>query len=193
LSYSILGQRISPRIAACVALIVSGFLVGVEGETEEAAAALKAAHGRAVDSHWSALGALFGIASAGFVATFGVLLSSSMPVVDGEPLKLFFYNNVNACLMFLPILLVDGELSVLVSNKALLTSQEFLVNGLLKARQILSFLIVVCHRLLAGWSFCVCYRHHYDPANKADISANPQRAGYSQERYSSHAVFLRLG
>ena len=38
-----------------------------------------------------------------------------MPAVDGNIWALTFYNNLNACALFLPLMLVTGELPVIAS------------------------------------------------------------------------------
>ena len=38
-----------------------------------------------------------------------------MPAVEGNIWALTFYNNLNACALFLPLMLVSGELPVIAS------------------------------------------------------------------------------
>lgn len=48
-----------------------------------------------------------------------------MPAVDGNIWSLTFYNNVNACALFLPMMILFGEVPVIVSFEHLSRSENF--------------------------------------------------------------------
>jgi len=89
LSRTILGVPTSTRTMTCLGVVVLGFLVGSEGEMD-----------------FSFMGTLFGIFSSLFVSLNSIYTKKTLPAVDDDHWKLTFYNNVNACFLFLPIIVV---------------------------------------------------------------------------------------
>ena len=47
-----------------------------------------------------------------------------MPAVDGNIWSLTFYNNVNACALFIPMMILFGEVPVIVSFEHLSRSEN---------------------------------------------------------------------
>lgn len=55
------------------------------------------------------MGVFFGVMASACVALNSIFTKKVLPVVDNNIWRLTFYNNVNACFLFLPLMLVFGE------------------------------------------------------------------------------------
>ena len=91
-TFLLLGERTSLRVCLTLLIVILGFYIGIEGELE-----------------FSLLGTLFGVASSCFVSLNAIYTKKTMPLVDGDKWKLSWYNNVNASIGFLPLMLIAGE------------------------------------------------------------------------------------
>eukprot|EP00064_Thunnus_orientalis_P012790 superscaffoldBa00002005_g12825 len=101
LSYVILKQTTSLQALLCCAFILGGFWLGVDQES------------MAGSLSWS--GVFFGVLASAFVSLNAIYTKKVMPAVDGNIWKLSYYNNINACVLFLPLILVFGELGHLAN------------------------------------------------------------------------------
>ncbi|KAM9861088.1 GDP-fucose transporter 1 [Aulostomus maculatus] len=101
LSYVILKHTTSARAVLCCAIILGGFWLGVDQE------------GMAGSLSWS--GIFFGVLASACVSLNAIYTKKVMPAVDGNIWKLSYYNNINASVLFLPLILVFGELGRLAS------------------------------------------------------------------------------
>ncbi|XP_044056154.1 GDP-fucose transporter 1 isoform X1 [Siniperca chuatsi] len=101
LSYVILKQTTSFQALLCCGIILGGFWLGVDQE------------GTTGSLSWS--GVFFGVLASAFVSLNAIYTKKVMPAVDGNIWKLSYYNNINACVLFLPLILVFGELGRLAS------------------------------------------------------------------------------
>jgi GDP-fucose transporter C1 len=101
LTYFILGNKTSLAAIACCALILAGFYLGVD--QEEAAGS------------FSLSGTVYGVLASLFVSLFSIYTKKVMPVVDSNIWLLTFYNNINAVLLFLPLMVLFGEVPVVTS------------------------------------------------------------------------------
>lgn len=110
LSYVVLKQTTSLKAIVCCGIILGGFWLGVDQE------------GMAGSLSWS--GVFFGVVASACVSLNAIYTKKVMPAVDGNIWKLSYYNNINACVLFLPLILVFGELSRLASFSRL-TDLEF--------------------------------------------------------------------
>ena len=110
MTYFILGQKTSLSAIACCGAIVGGFYLGVD--QEDAAGS------------FSLSGTIYGILASLFVSLFSIYTKKVLPVVDGNIWALTFYNNVNACVLFLPLMVMFGEIPI-VFNFQYLTSINF--------------------------------------------------------------------
>lgn len=110
LSYAILKQTTSYRALLCCGIILGGFWLGVDQE------------GVAGSLSWS--GVSFGVVASAFVSLNAIYTKKVMPAVDGNIWKLSYYNNINACVLFLPLIILFGELGQ-VSNFSRLTDPGF--------------------------------------------------------------------
>ena len=64
---------------------------------------------------FSLSGTVYGVLASLFVSLFSIFTKKVLPAVEGNIWSLTFYNNVNACALFLPLMLVFGELPVIAS------------------------------------------------------------------------------
>jgi GDP-fucose transporter C1 len=108
LTWMILGKSTSQRVLMTLVVVVAGFFLGSGSEM-----------------HFSMVGTVFGMTSSLFVALNGIYTSKVLDVVEGNKWKLAAYNNTNACIMFIPILLLTGEVNVVMEHSALLLSGVF--------------------------------------------------------------------
>merc|ERR1719186_1811589 len=105
LTYFILGQRTSLAAIACCGAIVGGFYLGVDQED--------------ASGSFSLSGTIFGILASLFVSLFSIFTKKIMPVVDGNIWMLTFYNNVNACILFIPLMILFDEFYVVLEFEGL--------------------------------------------------------------------------
>ncbi|XP_004708376.1 GDP-fucose transporter 1 isoform X1 [Echinops telfairi] len=101
LSYLLLKQTTSFYALLTCGIIIGGFWLGVDQEGAEGTLS------------WT--GTLFGVLASLCVSLNAIYTKKVLPVVDGSIWRLTFYNNANACVLFLPLLLLLGELQALCS------------------------------------------------------------------------------
>jgi len=95
LTYFILGNKTSLSAIACCGVIIGGFYLGVD--QEDAAGS------------FSLSGTVYGVLASLFVSLFSIYTKKVLSVVDGNIWRLTFYNNVNAVILFIPLMVVFGE------------------------------------------------------------------------------------
>lgn len=110
LSYIILKQSTSVQALLSCGVILGGFWLGIDQE------------GSSGSLSWT--GVFFGVLASACVSLNAIFTKKVMPAVDGNIWKLSFYNNINACVLFLPLLIVFGELNRITSF-SLLTDLPF--------------------------------------------------------------------
>ncbi|KAK0145274.1 GDP-fucose transporter 1 [Merluccius polli] len=106
LSYVVLKQTTSLRALLCCGVILGGFWLGVDQE------------GSGGSLSWT--GVFFGVLASACVSLNAIYTKKVMPAVEGNIWKLSFYNNVNACVLFVPLILIFGELGNLARFNRLL-------------------------------------------------------------------------
>lgn len=99
LSYTVLHQLVSLRTVACCAIIVAGFVLGIDQE------------GKSVDL--SIIGVVFGVLASLCVSLNAIFTKKVLPAVDGNLWRLQMYNNVNASMMLALLSILFGEIPVL--------------------------------------------------------------------------------
>lgn len=97
--FVVLGQRTSFPAMLCCALVVSGFMLGNQQELR-----------------WSLQGVLFGVSASFFVAMNAIFVKKKFPLVDNNPWKLTLYNNLNASLLFIPLIIGFGEPRMILAS-----------------------------------------------------------------------------
>ncbi|NP_001008590.1 GDP-fucose transporter 1 [Danio rerio] len=95
LSYVVLKQTTSLYAVLCCGVILGGFWLGVDQE--------------AVAGSLSWAGVVFGVIASLCVSLNAIFTKKVLPVVDGNIWKLSYYNNLNAIVLFLPLLIILGE------------------------------------------------------------------------------------
>lgn len=105
--FVILNQRTSIPATLCCLLVISGFLLGNQQEVR-----------------WSLNGVIFGVSASFFVAMNAIYVKKKFPLVDNNPWKLTLYNNLNACFLFIPLILIFNEPSILL-HSPIITSPKF--------------------------------------------------------------------
>ncbi|XP_074855063.1 GDP-fucose transporter 1 isoform X2 [Carettochelys insculpta] len=99
LSYLLLKQTTSLYALLACGVIIGGFWLGVDQEGAEGTLS------------WA--GILFGILASLCVSLNAIYTKKVLPAVDGSIWRLTFYNNMNACVLFLPFMLLLGEFRTL--------------------------------------------------------------------------------
>ena len=74
---------------------------------------------------FSLSGTVYGVLASLFVSLFSIFTKKVMPAVDGNIWSLTFYNNVNACALFIPLMILFGEVPVIASFEHLARSAIF--------------------------------------------------------------------
>lgn len=100
-SFLFLGQKLSMAVLACCGVIVAGFLFGIKEEDQSV-------------PNLSFIGVLFGVLASMCVALYAIFTKRTLPHVEDNIWRLQFYNNVNACCLLAPTMLLLGELPVLI-------------------------------------------------------------------------------
>ncbi|XP_073397827.1 GDP-fucose transporter 1 isoform X1 [Dendrobates tinctorius] len=108
LSYVLLKQTTSLSALLSCGVILGGFWLGIDQEGAEGTLS------------WA--GIFFGVLASLCVSLNAIYTKKVLPAVDGSIWRLTFYNNVNACFLFLPLLLIFGELSTLSAFDKLYSS-----------------------------------------------------------------------
>lgn len=62
----------------------------------------------------SVIGVVFGVCASLCVALYSIYTKKVLPCVDDNVWKLTYYNNVNACVLFLPLMLLAGDIGTVV-------------------------------------------------------------------------------
>ncbi|XP_036747622.2 GDP-fucose transporter 1 isoform X1 [Manis pentadactyla] len=99
LSYMLLKQTTSLYALLTCGFIIGGFWLGVDQEGAEGTLS------------W--MGTFFGMLASLCVSLNAIYTKKVLPAVDGSIWRLTFYNNINACVLFVPLLLLLGEFRAL--------------------------------------------------------------------------------
>ncbi|XP_077296748.1 GDP-fucose transporter nac isoform X1 [Arctopsyche grandis] len=92
----LLGQSTSKQCIACCGFIVLGFWLGVDQE-------------RVIDS-FSLYGTIFGVLGSLMLSLYSIYTKRILPHVNQEVILLSYYNNAYSMILFLPLILISGEL-----------------------------------------------------------------------------------
>lgn len=96
-TYFILGKTTTIRALACCAIVLGGFLLGVRQESL---------------GEMSNIGVVYGVIASACVALNAIYIKKVLPAMDGNIWKMAYYNNINAVVIFIPMILISevGEL-----------------------------------------------------------------------------------
>lgn len=100
LSYLLLKQTTSFYALLTCGIIIGGFWLGIDQEGAEGTLSL--------------MGTVFGVLASLCVSLNAIYTKKVLPAVDNSIWRLTFYNNVNACVLFLPLMVLLGELRALL-------------------------------------------------------------------------------
>ncbi|ESO85204.1 hypothetical protein LOTGIDRAFT_130787, partial [Lottia gigantea] len=112
-TYLILGQSTSGKAIACCFIIIAGFSLGVNQE--------------GTTGSLSVVGVIFGVMASAFVALNSIFTKKVLPVVDNNVWRLSLYNNLNASFLFIPLIVVFGEVGTIISFPKLFNSYFWLI------------------------------------------------------------------
>jgi GDP-fucose transporter C1 len=107
MTYMVLGQTTSALTCATLLVVVFGFLCGIQGEID-----------------FSLVGTSAGVLASLFVSLNSIYTSKVLPKVDNDKSMLLYYNNLNACVLFVPLIFLF-ESHILMENVERLTSGLF--------------------------------------------------------------------
>ncbi|CAG9807154.1 unnamed protein product [Chironomus riparius] len=96
LTYLFLGEKQSFKSIACCAVIISGFYLGVDQES--------------LTDTFSLIGTIFGIIGSLALSMYSIYTKKTLPFVNGEVWLLSYYNNVYSVFLFMPLIIISGEL-----------------------------------------------------------------------------------
>lgn len=99
LTYFLLNQRTSNRSLVAVGIVISGYLLGCEGELD-----------------FSFIGVFYGISASFFVAMYSIYVKQTLKYVGDDSWKLMIYNNINAMILMPFLFLLAGEYSQLKTS-----------------------------------------------------------------------------
>ena len=86
-SFLFMQQKTSLKTCFTLLVVIIGFVVGIDGEI-----------------NFSLLGTLSGVLASVFVSLNGIFTSKVLPTVGGDKSMLLYYNNINASILFLPLI-----------------------------------------------------------------------------------------
>ena len=95
LSYLLLKKAISLKVCICCVLVAGGFVLGVDQEQ--------------LLGTISVSGVVYGLITSVFVALNGIYTKKAMEVTNKNSMQLTLLNNINAILLFCPIVLFSGQ------------------------------------------------------------------------------------
>ncbi|CAL1534543.1 unnamed protein product [Lymnaea stagnalis] len=99
-TYLMLQQTTSGKALACCGIIIAGFFMGVDQE--------------GASGTLSILGVVYGVLASASVALNAIYTKKVLPLVDNNVWRLTFYNNINASILFIPLMLIFGEFGEVV-------------------------------------------------------------------------------
>jgi len=107
-SFFLLGETTSFLTLVCLVIVIVGFFVGADGEV-----------------NFSMRGTMFGVVSSVFVSLNSIYTKKVGPVVKGNKWVLAFYNNVNAAIIFIPLIILSGEHLIIMEHVHLFYSTYY--------------------------------------------------------------------
>jgi GDP-fucose transporter C1 len=108
LSRLILGSPTSLKTLLCLGIVIAGFFMGANGEV-----------------NFSMIGTMFGIMSSLFVSLNSIFTKKVLPAVDNDHWKLTFYNNMNAIVLFMPLMMYYETSTIIAAMNVQMVSPMF--------------------------------------------------------------------
>ncbi|XP_013141709.1 PREDICTED: GDP-fucose transporter 1 [Papilio polytes] len=100
LSWLLLRQSTSLRCVLCCTFIIFGFYLGVDQEN--------------LLGSFSLLGTIYGVIGSFMLSLYSIFTKKVLPSVNQEVWLLSYYNNAYSIILFLPLIVINGEVGVLV-------------------------------------------------------------------------------
>ncbi|XP_001605099.3 GDP-fucose transporter 1 [Nasonia vitripennis] len=94
-TYLILGEKTSSKTVTCCVVIIFGFWLGVDQEN--------------IAGSLSITGTFFGVLGSLTLSLYSIHTKKVLPVVNQEIWLLSYYNNIYSVVLFLPLMLINGE------------------------------------------------------------------------------------
>ncbi len=88
-TYLLLGKSTSVLTCSTLLVVIVGFIAGINGEID-----------------FSLIGTAAGVLSSVFVSLNSIFTSKMLPKVDNDKSQLLYYNNLNASVLFLPLIVL---------------------------------------------------------------------------------------
>ena len=123
-SITILKKTVSMRVVACCIIVACGFILGIDQEKFMGTLSVR--------------GVVYGVISSLFVSLTGIFTKKALDVVEGDSVKLTLCSQLNAVVLFCPIVIATGQLSTVISSS---TFHEVYFWTFLISTGALSFLI----------------------------------------------------
>lgn len=108
-SVVLLKKSVSWRVVACCLVVACGFVLGVDQES--------------LSGTLSVGGVIFGVITSLFVSLNGIFTKTALEAVDRDSVKLTFYNNINAVLLFLPFVIFTGQFETVFESPEYQTAE----------------------------------------------------------------------
>ena len=89
LTYFVLGKSTSVLTCSTLLIVIAGFVIGIHGEVR-----------------FSLTGTAAGVLASLFVSLNSIYTSKILPKVNNDKSMLLFYNNLNATLLFMPLIVL---------------------------------------------------------------------------------------
>lgn len=96
-TYILLGQKTSAKCMICCAVIIAGFWLGVDQEK--------------VAGSLSVVGTFFGVLGSLLLSLYSIRTKQTLPAVNQDIWLLSYYNNVYSIFIFIPLMIMNGELT----------------------------------------------------------------------------------
>ncbi|XP_014220443.1 GDP-fucose transporter 1 [Trichogramma pretiosum] len=97
-TYLILGEKTSKKTIVCCLIIIFGFWLGVDQE--------------GVAGSLSIVGTFFGVLGSLTLSLYSIQTKKVLPLVNQEIWLLSYYNNLYGVFLFIPLMMINGELNV---------------------------------------------------------------------------------
>lgn len=105
LTYLLLGEKTSGKAVLCCLLIVIGFWIGVDQES--------------LTESFSLIGTIFGVLGSLSLSLYSIYTKRTLQFVNQKVWLLSYYNNVYSAVIFIPLMLINGEFQVVMDYEHL--------------------------------------------------------------------------
>ncbi|XP_011639613.1 GDP-fucose transporter 1 [Pogonomyrmex barbatus] len=104
-TYILLGQTTSLKCIICCTVIIAGFWLGVDQEH--------------IAGSLSVLGTFFGVLGSLLLSLYSIRMKQTLPIVNQDIWLLSYYNNVYSIFIFIPLMIINGELTIIYNYEKL--------------------------------------------------------------------------